>query len=89
MIRTAWLQDRRMQKFCDVLNGWERKDLLAQEAGEILGMSEWQIHPVFAKIAAFLSDQPVAETELSLPHLNHAASSACLKPPALDAADHG
>jgi hypothetical protein len=25
MNRTAWLQDRRMQKFRDVLNRWERK----------------------------------------------------------------
>ena len=33
MIRTAWLQDRRTQKFCDVLNRWERKELSAQEAG--------------------------------------------------------
>jgi transposase len=42
MNRTAWLQDRRMQKFRDVLNRWERKELSAQEAGEILGVSERQ-----------------------------------------------
>jgi transposase len=42
MNRTTWLQDRRMQKFRDVLSRWERKDLSAQEAGEILGMSERQ-----------------------------------------------
>jgi transposase len=42
MNRTAWLQDRRMQKFCDVLHRWERKELSAQEAGEILGISERQ-----------------------------------------------
>src|SRR5215475_12131405 len=42
MNRTAWLQDRRMQKFRDVLSRWERKELSAQEAGEILGMSERQ-----------------------------------------------
>jgi transposase len=42
MNRTAWLQDRRMQKFRDVLNRWERKELSAHEAGEILGMSERQ-----------------------------------------------
>jgi transposase len=42
MDRTTWLQDRRMQKFRDVLSRWERKELSAQDAGEILGMSERQ-----------------------------------------------
>jgi len=42
MNRTAWLQDRRMQKFRDVLSRWERKELSVQEAGEILGCSERQ-----------------------------------------------
>ena len=42
MDRTTWLQDRRMQKFRDVLSRWERKELSAVEAGEILGMSERQ-----------------------------------------------
>src|SRR5947209_3644718 len=42
MNRTAWLQDRRMQKFRDVLSRWERKELSTLEAGEILGMSERQ-----------------------------------------------
>jgi transposase len=42
MNRTAWLQDRRMQKFRDVLSRWERKDLSALEAAEILGVSERQ-----------------------------------------------
>lgn len=42
MKRTAWLQDRRMQKFRDVLSRWERRELSAMEAGEILGMSERQ-----------------------------------------------
>ena len=36
MNRTAWLQDRRMAKFCDVLSRWKAKELSAQEAGEIL-----------------------------------------------------
>src|SRR6266852_5986682 len=40
MNRTTWLQDRRMQKFCDVLTRWERREISAQEAGEILGISE-------------------------------------------------
>jgi transposase len=40
MNRTAWLQDRRMQKFRDVLSRWERKQLSALEASEILGCSE-------------------------------------------------
>ena len=42
MNRTAWLQDRRMQKFRDVLSRWERKELSAMVAAEILGMSERQ-----------------------------------------------
>jgi transposase len=42
MNRAAWLQDRRMKKFCDVLSRWERKELSALEAGEILGVSERQ-----------------------------------------------
>ena len=31
MNRTTWLQDRRMQKFRDVLSRWERKELSAME----------------------------------------------------------
>jgi transposase len=42
MNRTTWLQDRRMKKFRDVLSRWERKELSALEAGEILGVSERQ-----------------------------------------------
>jgi transposase len=42
MNRTAWLQVRRMEKFGDVLGRWERKELSAAEAGEILGCSERQ-----------------------------------------------
>jgi transposase len=42
MDRTQWLQDRRMQKFRDVLSRWERRELSAMEAGEVLGMSERQ-----------------------------------------------
>lgn len=42
MNRTAWLQDRRMQKFRDVLSRWERKELSAMEAAEIFGVSERQ-----------------------------------------------
>jgi Helix-turn-helix domain len=42
MNRTTWLQDRRMQKFRDVLSRWERGDLSMMEAGELLGMSERQ-----------------------------------------------
>ena len=42
MNRTTWLQDRRMQKFRDVLSRWERGDLSMLEAGELLGMSERQ-----------------------------------------------
>ena len=42
MNRTAWLQDRRMQKFRDVLSRWERKDLSALEAAEMLGVLERQ-----------------------------------------------
>jgi Helix-turn-helix domain len=42
MNRRTWLQDRRMQKFRDVLSRWERKELSAMEAGELLGCSERQ-----------------------------------------------
>jgi transposase len=42
MNRTTLLQDRRMRKFRDVLSRWERKQLSALEAGEILGCSERQ-----------------------------------------------
>jgi transposase len=42
MNRTTWLQDRRMQKFEDLLRRRERRELSAQEAGEILGVSERQ-----------------------------------------------
>ena len=42
MNRTAWLQDRRMQKFRDVLSRWDRGELSMLEAGELLGMSERQ-----------------------------------------------
>jgi Helix-turn-helix domain len=42
MNRAAWLQDRRMQKFRDVLSRWEAGDLSMMEAGELLGMSERQ-----------------------------------------------
>lgn len=40
MNRLKWLQDRRMQKFKDVLGGWEANKLSAVEAAELLGMSE-------------------------------------------------
>jgi transposase len=42
MNQATWLQDRRMQKFRDVLSRWERKELSAVEAGEVLGCSERQ-----------------------------------------------
>ena len=42
MNRTTWLQDRRMEKFSDVLSRWKARELSAQEAGEILGCSERQ-----------------------------------------------
>ena len=42
MRRAAWLQDRRMEKFRDVLSRWDGGDLSMHEAGELLGMSERQ-----------------------------------------------
>jgi transposase len=42
MNRTTWLQDRRMQKFCDVLSRWKARELSILEASEILGCSERQ-----------------------------------------------
>ncbi len=40
MNRTAWLQDRRMAKFANVLSRRQSRQLSAAEAGEILGMPE-------------------------------------------------
>lgn len=40
MNRTAWIQDRRMNKFIDVLSRFEEKRLSGLDAGELLGMSE-------------------------------------------------
>ena len=42
MNRATWLQDRRMKKFLDVLNRFERRDLSALDASELLGCSERQ-----------------------------------------------
>src|SRR5450755_385032 len=42
MNRAAWLQDRRMQKFRDVLSRLEAGGLSMMEAGELLGVSERQ-----------------------------------------------
>jgi transposase len=42
MNRTTWLQDRRMEKFEDVLGRYERRELSGSEAGELLGCSERQ-----------------------------------------------
>lgn len=42
MNRAQWHQDRRMQKFRDVLSRWERRELSGMEAGELLGCSERQ-----------------------------------------------
>ena len=42
MKRAKWLQERRMQKFQDVLSRWEAGALSMMEAGELLGMSERQ-----------------------------------------------
>ena len=43
MKRAKWLQERRMQKFQDVLSRWEAGALSMMEAGELLGMSERQL----------------------------------------------
>src|SRR5919201_3259639 len=42
MNRATWLQDRRMQKFLDVLGRWQAGELSMMEAGELLGMSDRQ-----------------------------------------------
>ena len=42
MNRATVLQDRRMQKFRDVLSRWERRELSMMDAAEVLGMSERQ-----------------------------------------------
>ena len=56
MNRTAWLQDRRMQKFRDVLSRWESKQLSMLEAAEILGMSERQ----FRRYRAYYDEEGLA-----------------------------
>jgi transposase len=43
MNRTAWLQERRMQKFCDVLSRWEAGGLSLKDAADLLGISERQL----------------------------------------------
>ena len=40
MSRTGWLQERRMEKFEDVLGRFEARRLSAMDAAELLGMSE-------------------------------------------------
>ena len=40
MSRMTWLQERRMEKFDDVLGRFEAKRLSALDAAELLGMSE-------------------------------------------------
>jgi len=40
MNRTSWLQERRMEKFIEVLSRFEEKRLSGHDAAEILGMSE-------------------------------------------------
>jgi transposase len=42
MNRAAWLQDRRMQKFRDVLSRWEAGALSMMDAADLLGVSERQ-----------------------------------------------
>src|ERR1700693_57810 len=42
MNQATWLQDRRMQKFEDGVRRFERRELSAVEAGEMLGVSERQ-----------------------------------------------
>src|SRR5258708_37120950 len=42
MNRTTLLQDRRMEKFEELLRRWDRGELSGSEAGELLGCSERQ-----------------------------------------------
>jgi hypothetical protein len=46
-------------------------------------------HPLFAEIAHFLSDQSIAEAELSASHLNHGSSPRALPRLSPDAANRG
>jgi transposase len=43
MKQAAWLQERGMQKFRDVLSRWEAGGLSLMDAGELLGISERQL----------------------------------------------
>jgi len=40
MNRTSWLQEKRMDRFIDVLSRFEAKRLSGRDAAEILGMCE-------------------------------------------------
>ena len=53
MGRTAWLQDRRVQKFRDVSSRWKPAVLSMTEAGELLGMSarQFEIGPASPEAA--------------------------------------
>src|SRR5258708_33403832 len=62
MNRMTWLQDRRMQKFGDVLSRWRGKQLSAAEAGEILGMSERTFRRFRQRYADEGEAGPAAET---------------------------
>ena len=68
-----------------VLGGTERPRTLCRSMSRAtIGV----LHPVFAKIAHFLRNQPVAEAALRPSHLNHAACHAPLMRPVPDAAVH-
>ena len=61
-----------MQRFRDVLSRWERKELSALEAGEILGMSERQFRPYRRRyeedgIAALVDRRPGKESAPRVP----------------------
>jgi hypothetical protein len=52
MNRTTWLQDRRIQKFRDVLSRRESGELSMMEAGELLGVSERQFRRYIVAVSA-------------------------------------
>jgi hypothetical protein len=52
MKRAKWLQDRRMQKFQDVLSRWEAGALSMMEAGVQACSAGAELRPVEARLAA-------------------------------------
>jgi len=85
MSRAAWLQDRRMQKFRDVLSRWEQGGWSMADAGEVLGMSERQFRryrdrglPVALIVDDFLRLAPRCKLSPSASRIHGSCSSGAM-----------